>query len=947
MRKKGIKQLLAMALVCGLGINTLINVNVSTVFAASSYAGGSGTAVDPYLITTPEELNQFRLDASTGLTNNKYYKLGNDIDLSTFDTDSDASNGNWVPIGGTNFFKGVLDGDDHSINNLKINTPSVSGVAFINQIDVTGSVKNIKFNNADITGSYYVGIVAGINNGNIMNTNVQGKVAGTATFGYIGGVVGQNKGIIANINADVEVANAYKYSGIITGGNWSKGAIINVFANGSVTSSYGYSGGITGENTGAINNVISVAKVNSTTYSGAITGGDIGYITNSYWNKETSGQNNYYPSESITGQLSGIYGLTTSEIQGENAKTNMGLLNFDNTWTTTEDGYPIVTGKYSLTKDTGWELYSSGTGTENDPYVITNPKQLYCLAIQVNDNLFDTTNKYYSLGNDIDFVNYDVDNNELNGNWVPIGTSTNPFKGVFDGNNFVIKNLSVIDTASKYASVGFFGYIKNATVKNVGIKNGKLFGGRFGSSTSTYNIGGIVGYVGDATSKDSIYNFIQNCFYDGDIEVQTNNTISVGGIVGYGASLRIDNSYAKGDILISFTGTSTNLNTVRAAGIIAYANGTNTNATEIANYGGVLINKVYSAMNITPYLKGVASPTGTYSGQIIGLSNYTTKLQDAYWDIDVYNNPLSVGKVTTLSNATLSFVDTYALSTSQMQGENAKANMRLLDFTNTWKTVANDYPTFKTNAVTEVPSVKPTVSKLEDGKIELVDNNPELYKADLYYRINANPLVKANDWTLYTTPFEPVYDENGKFNLEVKSVNKLGLESEIVSILETKTDDEVTGEVPTTPTPTPEPTPNLSVDKDLTVNVIAENSLEMSLSTNEISFLNYSGTQDFENSDLTITISSGIAYDLNATLKKVLTDKLDETNKMEASLLGIKLLSDAEYQFFAQEGDSKTLISNAPSGNAISHGVGIKLKGDSSVKPGAYQGLINFVAIQK
>ena len=56
----------------------------------------------------------------------------------------------------------------------------------------------------------------------------------------------------------------------------------------------------------------------------------------------------------------------------------------------------------------------------------------------------------------------------------------------------------------------------------------------------------------------------------------------------------------------------------------------------------------------------------------------------------------------------------------------------------------------------------------------------------------------------------------------------------------------------------------LTTSKNLDIQVVADNSLEMTLSTNQISFNGYNGVQDITNSDLNITVSSGLNYDINA-----------------------------------------------------------------------------------
>ena len=58
--------------------------------------------------------------------------------------------------------------------------------------------------------------------------------------------------------------------------------------------------------------------------------------------------------------------------------------------------------------------------------------------------------------------------------WTPIGTDKNIFKGTFDGNGKVIKNLSVL-MAGK-SNVGLFGVTHDGEIKNVTVENAKVAG---------------------------------------------------------------------------------------------------------------------------------------------------------------------------------------------------------------------------------------------------------------------------------------------------------------------------------------------------------------------------------------------------------------------------------------------------------------------------------------
>jgi hypothetical protein len=85
-----------------------------------------------------------------------------------------------------------------------------------------------------------------------------------------------------------------------------------------------------------------------------------------------------------------------------------------------------------------------GSGTPDDPYVITNVKQLQEMKYDLK--------AYYVLGNDIDASETKNWNNGQG--FEPIGDYKNPFTGSFDGRGHKIYNL-YINTTRDY--VGLFG----------------------------------------------------------------------------------------------------------------------------------------------------------------------------------------------------------------------------------------------------------------------------------------------------------------------------------------------------------------------------------------------------------------------------------------------------------------------------------------------------------
>lgn len=162
---------------------------------------------------------------------------------------------------------------------------------------------------------------------------------------------------------------------------------------------------------------------------------------------------------------------------------------------------------------------------------ITNEIQLRALAEYVN-NGGNTVGKQIKLLNDIQ-VNRDQE-------WIPIGTESTPFKGVFDGMGYTIKGIVFNKENKSYVkmtNVGLFGYVKKDTNSLTEIKNVVLSDTVFSmgyeetdafvmatSEKQTYaNLGGIVGYNDEAT--------IENCRTTKDVMIK--GAREVGGIVGY------------------------------------------------------------------------------------------------------------------------------------------------------------------------------------------------------------------------------------------------------------------------------------------------------------------------------------------------------------------------------------------------------------------------------
>ena len=147
---------------------------------------------------------------------------------------------------------------------------------------------------------------------------------------------------------------------------------------------------------------------------------------------------------------------------------------------------------------------------ESDLYIV-NLNQLKKFAESVNKgNRY--AGKTVALAADIDLAGEA---------WTPIGTSSNPFEGHFNGCNHTISNL--VAGAAGQSNIGFFGYTQNGSVKNLNFVNAKL--------TGRLNIGVVSGTPYTST--------FDNITIKGHVEI--NGLAYVGGALGKNAYADVSN----------------------------------------------------------------------------------------------------------------------------------------------------------------------------------------------------------------------------------------------------------------------------------------------------------------------------------------------------------------------------------------------------------------------
>ena len=286
-------------------------------------AAGSGTADDPYIITTAAELNNIRSNLGG------HYRLGGNINLSAYT--------NWEPIGTTvTPFTGSLDGDRFTVSNLKIVRPTEDYVGLFGS--VKGSISRINLANVDVQGKDYTGgLLGAISSGQVEEATVTGTVQGTNNVGGLGGLFSNT----AAVNASSANVNVYgqKNLGGFLGAYASKTLVSDISAAGNVNVfGAGSSGGLIGvftstailRNSHASGNVVIPVAMSTQRIGGLIGEFSTGkiqycYATGNVGSISFSGQN-YYAIGGLVGYSVGTieksYATGITSVNG--LETNVG-----------------------------------------------------------------------------------------------------------------------------------------------------------------------------------------------------------------------------------------------------------------------------------------------------------------------------------------------------------------------------------------------------------------------------------------------------------------------------------------------------------------------------------------------------------------------------------------------------------------------------------------------
>ena len=583
---------------------------------------GTGSEANPYLIKTAEQLAAIVTGSNGGAFTGKYFKLANDIRINdTFSANWKESARNWV---WADFrFVGTFDGNGHTIDGLYYKgSQRVMGLFSYVGADNNGvyktTIKNFNMTNAYIesTAADGAGFVSGqasrvayfdtiyIDDTCEINSTVKGA----------GGILGQSgyNVFMSNIGMNGKVVGGSNFGAFA--GTLSSGARLDIKS--SYTSADLYAQGVTDRNLATASANVYVTKKQETVDAVATL-------------------------------------LTTEQMKGENAKTNMPALDYVCVWQTVENDYPILRKNLIYGWDgTAAESFAGGTGTEADPFLIENGGQLYKMIADYSNtpvSAIPESHTYFRITKDIN----------LGGEqWYVTGKTSYPnnsnyttgFSGIVDGGNHTIYSLY---SNKSSATVGLIPVAtQGAEIHNLHLESGNLPK----AAWNTYAVGGFIGLA--VGTKGSAPIVIEECSVK-DYTIASRDASAA--FVGYthSQSVTIKDCFATGNN-ISNTGTAAGDN---SGAFIGTADGNDEN------------NKITVE---TSYCADEAA--------LIGFKLNTARIttfKDVYTANEAYDN--SVAGLTKLTNA-------------QMQGSAAAENLDGFNFNQIWQNGAEgEYPAYKSD----------------------------------------------------------------------------------------------------------------------------------------------------------------------------------------------------------------------------------------------------------
>ena len=571
----------------------------------------------------------------------------------------------WTPIGDIYSYKGVFDGNNHTISGLYYNDSSYcKTLGFI----CTAEYSEIK--NLGIVDSYFRGNTSTEYSGGICAENVSSRIVNCFSICTIEGY-GDAGGICGLCSSGCYIINCYSLSSLKNAGYRSDkiyadgaGDVDNCYFNGG----YSFAGKSKTNEEFENGTVAYLLAKGSDWYSGENSWGQ---------NLDNDEPKQKYPS---------LGGAKVYEVKKYSKcdKSDTPVTAYSNT-DKTQVAEHIIENGFCVNCD---YLQPAVMNSKNQ-YEIGNAGQLYWFAGLVNGTLDGVkqntsanailTANITANENLLDSLQYDEEDNVSNGSdfitWTPIadwmGNRTTQYSGTFDGNN---KTVSGLYFNGDSTCIGLFGSSESdGNIKNVGVVDsyfkgndhvGGVCGNNAGTITNCYNagnltaiessatIGGICGYNNGGT--------VTNCYNTGTVTA-TGSVASVGGVCGCSIE-PISNCYNIGTVTATSSGAD-------ISGICGYNFGPIKNCYYLADTEDENGGKTTAqfASGEVAYLLSQGCTVGggegenavTYSGSVWGQNlateNYPVLNGETVYQVDSYEgcigNPGNSTKVYSNTNA--------------------------------------------------------------------------------------------------------------------------------------------------------------------------------------------------------------------------------------------------------------------------------------------------------
>ena len=647
--------------------NSLAYLLILLLFLSAScwakYSGGTGEPNDPYLISTPEDLNAIGAEPNDW---SKHFLMTADINMAGFSysaaiiaPDTGSSSGHQ----GTSF-SGSFDGAGHVISNLNIDGESKGSdyLGLFGQVYSVFQIQNLGMVNTSVygdeyvggligynmmgtlklcymtgmvTGKCYVGGLVGVNssyNCVLMKCYSVGTVSGVSSSFEIGGLVGLNLGRIKESYSTGSISGDDRIGGLV--GRENFGILSQCYSTSTVTGK-NYVGGLVGWNTnqGSILDCYSSGPISGISHVGGMVGTGACAI-NSYWDMQTSGQDS---SASGKGRITSQMKTAANYLGWNGCGQSVWTINDGNDYPRLAwEGKPGNSIPASNLQD-----FVSGSGTETDPYIVFTADQFNKIGLYPCE-----WDKHYKLVADIDLSAYP--NNEFN--QIGAGRFTS-FEGVFNGDGHTISNFTF--SSSEMDCVGIFGvvdYYRNAGAKieNLGLKDINI-------SEGGYHIGGLVGMNSGTVSNCNGMGFVRGTSQIGLLvgtsivgtitQSYSVGTVSgiryIGGLVGSNHSAVISQCYSTGSV--SGSGSCVG----GLAGDNFYENGTINDCYSASSVNGPdfctggLVGRNQEGTITHCFSTGIVSPYGSYIGGLVGCTSGT--ITESFWDTQTSAQTTSAG----------------------------------------------------------------------------------------------------------------------------------------------------------------------------------------------------------------------------------------------------------------------------------------------------------------